>query len=308
MNWIGLLEPQHTIDNLTKGHFFVVKFTPDSVASEVFNLGVCFMEDGESKIHFRLIEQSLKGFACIYGNEAVEGLRLLLQSISHALTNLGHISSPSPQIKYTPLMPVTGLSVEYILRSLYRDYIHMDHYPEKDKKKKSPTLNTASLRRSVKRNLESLNLDSYFKEDKVYFKSDIELGANTTSGEIGLDLPIWRPQQEFSLLHDDYLFASVVSADYLDLSALSYNLDYLGCTSIQNACIFTDKKAKAGLFVYCPIPNERINREAMELIDNHIDNSLYILRRMKEKDNYNINIQVLYSEEDICHKVAEFVT
>lgn len=301
MNWTSLLQPKHATDSFVKGHFFVIKFTPDTVAKEVFNLGVGFIEDGDEKIRFKFANLSLKGFACIYGKNAVQGLRLLLQSISTALNTVGYSYPPSSQVAYTTLMPVKGLSIEAILDSLYRDYVHMDHFQEK-KKSTAPVLNTGELRKGLKQNLKSINKIEYYQEEDVLLESDID------SGKISLDLPIWRPHQENSLFENDCLFASVVSADYLEKNALSFNLDYLGCSNIQNACLLTGRESKAGLFIYRPSLNERITKDVVDIIDSHIEKSLYTLQRLRQKEGYNIEIEVLYSEEEVYNKVADFVT
>lgn len=300
MNWTSLLQPKYAQNAFIRGHFFVIKFIPDSVAEEVFNLGVGFIEENESKIRSRFLDPSLRGFSCIYGKQATQELKTLLHSISVALNEVGYISPPSPQINYTSPVPVSGLSVDAILHSLYCDYIHMDHYQE-EKKAKPFILNTADLRKSVQKNLSSLKKSGYFHEEKVFLKNDIE------SGKMELDLPIWKPQQENSLFERNYLFASIVSADYVEADSLSFNLDYLGSRSIQNACLLTGKNARAGLFIYRPSLNQRITREAMDAIDNHIDNSLYILKRMNKKDGYNIKIEVLDTELEMHDEVASFI-
>lgn len=301
MNWTSLLQPKHATASFVKGHFFVIKFTPDIVAKEVFNLGVGFIENGDKKIHFKLAHSSLKGFACIYGKNAVQGLRLLLQSISTALNTVGYSYPPSSQLTYTTLMPIKGLSVEAILDSLYRDYVHMDHFQEK-KKATAPVLNTVELRKGLKQSLKSINKTEYYQEE------DILLESNIDSGEIALDLPIWRPQQENSLFANEHLFATVVSADYLEKNALSFNLDYLGCSNIQKACLLTGQEAKAGLFIYRPSLNERITKDVIDTIDSHIEKSLYTLRHLRQKEGYHIEMDVLYSEEAVHDRVAAFVT
>lgn len=300
MNWISLLQPKRATDSLVKGHFFVIKFTPDIVAKEIFNLGVGFIEDGSEAIRFKLADLSLQGFACIYGKNAVQGLRLLLQSISTALNTVGYSFPPSSQVAYTTLMPVKGLSIEAILNSLYRDYVHMDHFQEK-KKPKTSILNTVDLRKGLKKNLKSINKDEYYQEKEIFLKSDID------SGNIPLDLPIWRSQQENSLFESEVLFASVVSADYIEKSALSFNLDYLGCSNIHSACLLTGHEANAGLFIYRPSLNERVTKEVIDMIDSHIEKSLYALQRLKKIEGYNIEIEVLNNELEVYDKVAAFV-
>ena len=301
MNWTSLLQPKNATTSFVEGYFFVIKFTPDTVAKEVFNLGVGFIEDGEENIRFKLAHPSLKGFACIYGKNAVQGLRLLLQSISTALNTVGYSYPPSSQLTYTTLMPTKGLSVEAILDSLYRDYVHMDHFQEK-KKSTVPVLNTRELRKGLKQSLNNINKNEYYQEE------DILLESNIDSSKIALDLPIWRPQQENSLFENDCLFATVVSADYLEKNALSFNLDYLGCSNIQKACLLTGQKAKAGLFIYRPALNERITQSVIDDIDSHIEKSLYTLKHLRQKEGYKIEMDVLYSEEEVYDKVAAFVT
>lgn len=301
MNWTSLLQTKQAMNSFVKGHFFVIKYTPDIVAKEVFNLGVGFIEDGDAKVRFKLAHSSLKGFACIYGKKAVQGLRLLLQSISTALNTVGYSYPPSSQLTYTTLMPVKGLSTEMILDSLYRDHVHMDHFQEK-KKATVPVLNTVELRKGLKQSLKSINKTEYYQEEDILLESDID------SGKISLDLPIWRPQQENSLFESEHLFATVVSADYIEKNALSFNLDYLGCSNIQKACLLTGQEARAGLFIYRPSLNERITKDVIDTIDSHIEKSLYTLKHLRQKEGYHIEMDVFYSEEEVYDKVANFVT
>lgn len=298
MNWTSLIQPKYAPDAFINGQFFVIKYTPDLVSQQIFNLGVAFIQDDTQKLHYRLLDSSLKGFTCVYGSEAVHGLRLLLQAIAYSLDNIGYVSSPSPQISYTPLLPTKGLSLIAIMESLYRDYIHMDHF-EKKKPKKLPYINTSDLRQGLYDNLKQNSKDRYYRETKIILK-----------GEIALDLPIWKEPNRLQndLFDTNHLFASIVSADYVDDEALSYNIDYLGCTNVQNAYdMLQDKKPKAGLYIYRPALSERINREALNRIDNHIDNSLYLLNRLKKRDNLDIEIEVFDSEEAIFNKVNEFL-
>lgn len=298
MNWQNLVQPKYADDAFIHGNYFVIKYTPDTVAGQVFNLGVAFIPHDSQTIHYRLLDQSLKGFAYIYGEQATEGLRLLLQILSYALDDSGHFSAPSPQIHYTPLQPIKGLSLNNIMDNLYQDFIHMDSYPQK-KAKKHHILNTKTLREQLFDTLKQHNKQQYYHKEKISLENDLQ------EGKIYLDLPIWK--QENSLFKNYQLLASVVSADYIETEALSYNLDFLGCNSVQNACTILGKEhTKAGIFIYRPTLNERITPEILNNIDNHIDNSLYQLQRMHKKEKYDINIGVLDDEMALFEKIAEF--
>lgn len=301
MNWTSLIQQKYAPDAFIHGQYFVIKFMPDVVAREVFNLGVGFFQDNDPAIRYRLLDNSLKGFNCIYGSEAVSGMRLLLKSVAQALDTVGIISPPSPQISYTQPIAISGLSVESIMDTLYRDHVHMDHFVQKRNRK--PTIvNTADLRKGVHDYLAPPLRDKYYREDKIWLKSDVAVDE-----QIAVDLPIWRPKQD-NLFDIQPLFASIVSADYVEREALSYNLDFLGCTNIQNACSLLGPESKAGLFIYRPTLNERVTPNKMDEIDSHIDNSLYILERMKKKGGYDINIEVMDSQYDIYAKVKSFIT
>lgn len=300
MNWTSLIQQKYSPDAFIHGQYFVIQFTPDLVAGQVFNLGVGFIQDGEPSIRYRLLDSSLKGFTCIYGTEATSGLRLLLQSLAYSLDTFGTVSSPSPQIRYTDPIPISGLSVQSIMDSLYRDYIHMDHYVQK-KVEKQPYINTGDLRKGVQSHLSPQLREVYYRESSVWIDSDVAQGE-----KIALDLPIYRPIAK-DMFYTQPLFASIVSADYVEKESLSYNLDFLGCTNIQNACSLLGQEAKAGLFIYRPTINDRVTPNKMDEIDRHIDKSLYILERMKQKGGYDIDIQVMDNELDIYAKVTEFV-
>lgn len=296
-----LIQQKYAPDAFIYGEYFIIKYLPDSVAGQVFNLGVGFIEDGSDKIRLRMIERSLRGFACIYGKQAVEGLRLLIDTVVYSLGEVGHASSPSPQVFYTEKKPIKGLSLQSIMNSLYRDYIHMDHYESK-KKTKLPIVNTEQLRKELKDNLKSVNKDYLYHDKAIQLKSDID------STNIGLHLPIWYRDDTDSLLPKrPSLFGSIVSADYVDAQTLSFNLDYLGSTSISNACRIVGRSSRAGLFVYRPKPNDRIDKEAMDMIDNCIDNAFYTLKRMQKLEGYDISIEVESDKDVLQEKAMEFI-
>ena len=301
MNWTGLIKNRYDNDTLVKGKYFVIKFTPDFVANEVLNIGVALIDENEN-IYYQLLD-NIQGFECLYGKKSLEIINLLFSSVEQSLRGAGYFSSPSPHIIYTPLIPTSGLSVETILKSLYQDYIHLDHYSNLEKQKKVPALSTREIRKNMfayfNKNNKAL-YDSYVCFDKVTINSDL----NSTKS-IELDLPIWRKRAD-SLFNQQPLFATVVSADYIDEASLSLNLDYLGSTCIRNACELIGKQSKAGLFVYRPTTSERITEKMLTNINNHIDSALYSLERMKSK-GYDIDIKVLEDKESIFEMVENFV-
>lgn len=299
MNWQYLIQPKYADNAFVYGDYFIIQYTPDIVSGHIFNLGVAFIQNDTQKLYYRLLDKSLKGFNFIYGQQATDGLRLLLQTLEYALNDVGHLSSPSPHIHYTPLQPIKGFTPQIIIDNLYQDYIHMDGYPQK-KTKKPHTLNTSDLRQHLRKNLEQHNKAQYYHTDKIILENDLQ------KGKIILDLPIWNGEKD--LFKKYHLLASIVSADYIDPETLSYNLDFLGCTSVQNACMLLEKKStKAGIFIYRPTISERITEQILNNINNHIDNSVYQLQRMKQKQNYNITIEVLDNETELINQVTEFI-
>lgn len=299
MNWTSLIENRYSSDTLINGEYFVIKFTPDFVANEVLNIGVAFIDENQ-KIHSRLLP-NLQGFKCLYGSKSLEVIDLLFDSVKVALKESGYFSSPSPHISYSPLIPTSGLSVNTLLDSIYQDYIHLDHYETQDKQKTTQALGTSSLRKSMFSYFKQYNkalYESYFSFDKVLVDLD-------SDRFIELDLPIFR-EVHHTLFNQDPLFATVISADYVDPATLSLNLDYLGSTTIRNACELKGRNSKAGLFIYRPTVSERIDRKTLENIDNRIDSTLLSLRRMNNH-GYNIDIEVFDNKVDIFEKVEHFI-
>lgn len=299
MNWTSLIENRYSSDTLINGEYFVIKFTPDFVANEVLNIGVAFIDENQ-KIYPRLLP-NLQGFECLYGSKSSEVISLLFESVKVALKENGYFSSPSPHINYSPLMPTSGLSINTLLDSIYQDYIHLDHYETQDKQKITQALGTSSIRKSMFSYFKEHNkaiYDSYFSFDKV----SIDLDSDRF---IELDLPIFREVNN-TLFNQDPLFATVISADYVDPATLSLNLDYLGSTTIRNACELKGKESKAGLFIYRPTISERIDKHMLENIDNHINSTLLSLRRMNDH-GYNIDIEVFDNKDDIFEKVKHFI-
>ncbi|WP_367109717.1 hypothetical protein [uncultured Psychrobacter sp.] len=299
MNWTSLIENRYSSDTLINGEYFVIKFTPDFVANEVLNIGVAFIDENQ-KLYSRLLP-NLQGFECLYGRKSLEVISLLFESVKVALKENGYFSSPSPHISYSPLMPTSGLSVSTLLDSIYQDYIHLDHYENQKKQKTTQALGTSSIRKNMFSYFKNYNravYDTYFSFDKVA----INLDSNRS---IELDLPIFREVNN-TLFNEDPLFATVISADYIDPATLSLNLDYLGSTTIRNACELKGRNSKAGLFIYRPTVSERIDKSMLENINTHINSTLLSLRRMNDH-GYNIDIEVFENTNDIFEKVEHFI-
>lgn len=299
-SWMNLFNDSLSGD-LLSGEWFTIRFMPDRVSGEVFNIGVVFVDD-HKKCHYRILENT-DAFRCLFGAKGSENIKFMLDMVEEMLKRNNYRITPSPHISYSIQQTARGESVDEILNDLYRSMISLicTHDTEK-KPKKNQTLGTTLLRQKVFSQIESQNKGI---KDKIYKPEPFLIRSNSNEKGMLVDMPISRYGLGNSNVRAEH-YGTIVSAAYLDDIHRRYNIDYVGCTNVTNCCETLGKSIKAGIIIYVPPVDNDIFTEKVQLnIENELDKCLQSLEKMV-KNGYDIDIQIANSPEECGTKVLEF--
>lgn len=290
MNWKSLLE--NTEQHRVTGHYQVIKFTPNLIAQETFNIGIVF-HDNEDNRHVRMLRNA-KAFECLYGKDGAAQVQNMLNYAKDIAEKLGDIVTASPHLSYSAPLFTQGLTIDQILSSLYGQYINLicDHSDIQSNQRQS--INTDSLRKKLFKDLLKAKPES-FKDvlrEEPFIISD-------GSSKVEINMPIWKDE---GILKDNF-FGTLVSADFIPEAYLGYNLDTLGAMNLQTACEISEGKSRAGFFIYCPTPdNNDISEENYLNIIKHIKKTSNNVQYMADRTNIPVkfvrsdNLDKLYEE------------
>lgn len=298
-SWLSLLNSTKNSD-LISGSWFTVRFMPDRISGEIFNIGVVFI-DKNSKCHYRILETT-DAFQCLFGTSGAANIKFLLDVVEEMFTNNNYTITPSPHIIYSNYQTARGESVNEILDDLYRSMVSLICKDEK-KSKKNQTIGTTQLRQKVFNQIESKRKGM---KEKIYNPEPFLIKNNSNEKGMLVDMPISKYSLGNSTTRAEY-YGTIVSAAYLDDIHRRYNIDYVGCTNVTNCCEILGKSIKASIIIYVPPVDDIIFTEAVQInIQNELDKCLYSLEKMN-KDGFDIDIQMAHSSEECVHKVLEFV-
>lgn len=298
-SWLNLLNSSGSSD-LISGSWFTVRFMPDRISGEIFNIGVVFI-DKTNKCHYRILETT-DAFRCLFGASGTANIKFMLDIVEEMFANNNYTVTPSPHIIYSNYQTARGESVDEILDDLYRSMVSLICRDEK-KSKKSQTLGTTQLRQKVFSQIESKRKGM---KDKIYNSDPFLITNDSNEKAMLVDMPISKYSLGDFNTRAEY-YGTIVSAAYLDDIHRRYNIDYVGCTNVTNCCEILGKAIKASIIIYVPPVDEIIFTEAVQInIRNELDKCLYSLEKMN-KDGYDIDIQIAHSSEECGNKVLEFV-
>lgn len=304
-SWYSLIGDTITKSNdLVSGEWFAVRFIPDHVAGEIFNIGVVFI-DNQKVAHYRLIHNA-DAFSCLFGDIGKANINFLLKVVNNVLSENHYLVTPSPHIVYSPRQTAQGDSVEDILDDLFRSMVSLvcrnepvEVVVENDK----GSMSTKDLRHKVFAKMRESNETLY---DKVYIKEPYEITNPYSKKKMLIDMPIRCYSGLEHQERQDY-YGSVVSAAYLSEVHRIHHINYIGATNVMNCCEQLGKGVKTALIIYLPPADPYKFTESMLLqVENELDRCLYGLHQM-EKDGYQIKIEVKASPEACLDEVLEFV-
>lgn len=294
MNWKNLIQ---TKPHRVKGYYHVIKFTPNLVAQEVFNIGIVFT-DSENNRHIKMLENT-KAFECLYGKQGAIQVQNMVNYAEDMANSLGDSLIPSPHLSYTTPIFTQGLTIQQILSGLYKDYILLNcaHGRSQDKRK---AINTEDLRQKIFSHLKKKQFESALHE------APIRLPSSDTE----LDLPIWSGTADEDLLgKKKHFFATLISADFIKEAYLGYNLNTVGAMNIQTACEIMGERSRAGFFVYSPTPNENgIDETEYQHITTHIDKTEKNVTFVASRTNTTLHFKKSNNMELLEDEMMNFMT
>lgn len=288
MSWKSLLE--NTEQHRVSGHYQVIKFTPNLIAQETFNIGIVF-HDNEDNRHVRMLKNA-KAFECLYGKEGATQVQNMLNYAKDIAVKLGDTVIASPHLSYSTPLFTQGLTIDQILSSLYGQYINLicDHMETQSTQRQS--INTDSLRKKLFKDLRKANPEGFkdiLREDPFIIGGD---------SKVEINMPIWKHGDIFK----NNFFGTLVSADFIPEAYLGYNLDTLGAMNLQTACEISGGKSRAGFFIYCPTPdNSDISEENYTNIIKHINKTSNNVKYMADRTN----IPLKFVQSDDLKKLYE---
>ncbi|MGY5450987.1 hypothetical protein ACVFI8_08620 [Agarivorans sp. MS3-6] len=110
---------QSADQNLVKGEWFNIRWTPDIATGEKLNIGVGFLEGG--RVHSRLLSY-FERIKCLYGERGIYHLELTTSIVGESLRQ-NNKESPIPQVSFDPSGFAQGYSVDEILTNLFEQTV-----------------------------------------------------------------------------------------------------------------------------------------------------------------------------------------
>lgn len=304
-SWHSLIsDTANNSDSLISGEWFTVRFIPDLVAGEVFNIGVVFI-DQHKDAHYRLIANA-DAFSCLFGDIGKANINFLLKVVDEVLKDNHYLITPSPNIIYSSLQTAQGDSTEDILDDLFDSMISLVCRNEPTllpAEVEKGSLSTKDLRHKVFAQMKKVNSSLY---EKIYNKNPYEITNPYSKKKMLIDMPIRSYAGLESQTRQDY-YGSVVSAAYLSEVHRIHHINYVGATNVMNCCEQLGRKVKTALIIYLPpLDNLRFTESVLLEVENELDRCLYGLHQMT-KDGYQIKIEVKESPEACLEEILDFV-
>lgn len=305
-SWHSLIgNSSNDSDGLISGDWFTVRFIPDHVAGEIFNIGVVFIDEYKDA-HYRLLANA-DAFSCLFGDIGKANINFLLKVVDEVLKDNHYSFTPSPHIVYSSLQTAQGDSVESILDDLFNSMISLVCRNDSEEvlvDSEKGSMSTKDLRHKVFSKMKNSNESLY---EKIYKKDPYEITNPYSRKKMLIDMPIRSYAGLERQKRQDY-YGSVVSAAYLSDVHRIHHINYVGATNVMNCCEQLGKGVKTALIIYLPpVDSRRFTESVLTQVENELDRCLYGLHQMT-KDGYQIKIEVKDSPEACLNEILEFVS
>ncbi len=306
-SWHSLISnKENDFDDLVSGEWFTVRFIPDHIAGEIFNIGVVFI-DKYKDAHYRLIDNA-DAFSCLFGEIGKANINFLLKVVNQVLSDNNYLVAPSPSIVYSSRQTAQGDSIEDILEDLFSSMISLVCRNELVEinviESEKFNLSTKDLRHNV---FGRMKKEYEVLYNKVYRKDPYEITNPYSKKKMLIDMPIRCYAGLERQKRQDY-YGSIVSAAYLSEVHRIHHINYVGATNVMNCCEQLGRGVKTALIIYLPPVDKYKFTESVRLqVENELDRCLYGLHQMS-KDGYQIKIEVEESTEACLEEIIDFVS
>lgn len=299
--WIELINNSRTeMPSIITGEWFVIRFTPDLIAGELFNIGIVFVDDFK-KCHYRLLDD-VDVFNCMFGRDSVSNIRFMFSIIEELLSKEEFDCMPSPHITYSIRQTARGFSVDSILDDLYNSMISLICSNDKHTKESSEsfTVTTPKLRKHI---FSEMKTRYKYLYEKAYNDKPIRLKNPNNGRIIEVDIPINYNSGLESNIRKEY-YASIISAAYINSIQRVHQLSYVGTTNILNLCdLVKDEIAKVALIIYLPEPNKYFSETSFLEAERDLDKCLYPLSHLEKE----VTIEIKRTEQECLKTVVDFI-
>jgi hypothetical protein len=288
MNYDHIFEDApHIAPPAVEGTWQVIRFQPDFVTGERFNIGVVFFEKRKSTPHARLLP-TLIGFKALYGADGADNFKFLLSLLHEQLIVGRQAVSPSPQIVFGEKKFAAGNNPQEIVDHLFKTMVTLAAAKdtEDDETANPASLHTVKLRERVA----TLARRKMGKDWTSIFRREPVAVADDNGNRHSLDLPIWYGEDMFSA----QIYGTILSAQFRSAAhrAASLSTGYVNFS--QAAEIAT--KGKGGLLILRPSPsNPAYDDHLQNDIDNDIDKITWPYLKKK-----NITIHIADTAQELA--------
>ncbi len=317
-SWYSLIgDTASNSDHLVTGEWFTVRFIPDHVAGEVFNIGVVFIDEYRNA-HYRLLDNA-DAFSCLFGDKGKANINFLLKVVDDVLKDNHYLITPSPHIIYSSRQTAQGDSIEDILDDLFKSMISLVcRRDSKSLPSDSLTIlpidrilsheetSGISTRRLRDRVFGRMKRNNEYLYEKIYNKEPYEITNPYSKKKMLIDMPIRGYSGLSSQKRQDY-YGSVVSAAYVSEVHRIHQINYVGATNVMNCCEQLGKGVRTALIIYLP-PSDKhtFTKSIRAQAENELDRCLYALHQMS-KEGYQIKLEVKESPQECLDEILEFV-
>lgn len=303
-SWLKLInESESSNHKLISGEWFAVRFTPDIIAGEVFNIGVVFIDE-EKKCHYKLLKNA-NAFSCLFGDKGKTNINFLLKVVDDVLSKNNYNVIPSPHVHYSGRKTAQGESIDEILDDLYGSMVSLIcRTEEKGQETALSSMSTKDLRKHVFGMMKREYPEFY---ERAIIESPFEITNSETQKSILVDMPIRYYSNLKNNLRDEY-YGTIVSAAYVNEVHRIHNINYIGVTNVMNCLEILGREVNTAMIVYLPPVDESKFTEAVrDQAERELDKCLYGLRQMR-KDGYQLKLEVEESTDACFHRAIEFIS
>lgn len=275
------------------GRWHNLQIRPDLGSSELLNVGVAFVDDGD-RVHLRMA-RDLSRLACLYDDRVdVHSFEQLSKLIEEAFNGVNlsalRLSDLSPHTSLSEGRYASGSSIGEILSTFYDATVPIGRQPSDAKNARKPRVRTISTQAARESVIERL-LQRMGNRAVPYIARGPWLLREPGGEEHRLDLPIRAPGR---------LSASLISLWTKDQYRRRFHLAQagldLGTVQAQSP------KERLGLFVMRPMEEEGYSQDELNEIDREIDEASWQLRKVA-----NIEVEQGEDAEVLSGKLEEWL-
>lgn len=268
-------------ENLLKGNYYIIQWTPNIITEEKINIGVIFEENLNKQKTVRMIDVYERIYY-MYTKNIKFNLDIACEiSQNHLLKNELKDGKITEQINLLKLGFTQGISHKEIITNLYENLIPLGKKTSERKKKSFITKSREIIFKELKNDLKlNLNLlyESHIPENS-YLDIDGQIAYLPFKKENGV--------------------ATLISANYVDNQRIKCNL-FDGYRDIEIARNIKENKNNA-IFIALPQWKEKNNKDQLN-IENELDKFYWLTKK------HNIFVESNSNVRNLANNISTWCT